>query len=96
MEPDLVEVFAKALRAAEASGVSEIGIDQLLEALDSRGPAGDGPPGRSEEPFRPVPKREMVFSAGAREVLASIELQRDRAMDSLRNALLEAKNRGLK
>ncbi len=90
----LIEIFARALTVAEAAGVAEIGIDQLLAALSPMSTEA-GSPGSSGEHFHPVPRREMVFSTGAKEVLNAIRSHEGLTVDIFRTALLEAKLRGL-
>lgn len=90
--PPNMPVLVIALLLAHAEGANEIGIDHLLAALDA--PASREPKPPIGGPFVPAPCCELPLSEGARSVMCSVGDAGSASVDSLRSALLRAKQRG--
>src|SRR5271157_4078256 len=69
--PAATVVFARALILAQSRGASEIGVDDLLVALD-RDAASDEANVPRTEPFSPVPKLDMPLSRRAASAIAPL------------------------
>lgn len=89
----VMELMARALTLSAAQGVPEIGVDQLLTALEPPSPKPDLGELSTLHP-QPVPKLEMNFSV---EALAAIDAAGGLpglSSERLRSALLAVKRSG--
>ena len=87
--PVAMVVFARALILAQSRGASEIGVDDLLVALDYNA-ASDDATGPRVEPLSPVPKLDMPLSKRAASAIAPLGEIFSIPLTALRSALLTA------
>jgi hypothetical protein len=88
--PPGVLILIKAGLLARSSGAAEIGIDELLSAINIQSPLS-GPTASSEGPFIPVPKYDILLSSAAAKAIASAGNLETLSSEQLRNALLNAR-----
>ena len=86
-------VLFTALSLAHAQEATEIGVDHLLAGLDAD--LHEPEPG-VEGPFVPVPRVELPLCAGVRSVISSLGDIESASIDTLRRALLRAKEDGIR
>ena len=89
----IMPVLITALLLAHAQEATEIGVDHLLAALDADLHEPEPP---AEGPFVPVPRVELPLSAGVRSVMSSLGDIKGVSIDTLRKALLRAKEDGIR
>jgi hypothetical protein len=88
LEPaGVMELMARALTLSAAQGVPEIGVDQLLTALEIPSPKPDLGEVSTLHP-EPVPKLEMNFSVGALAAIDAAGGLHGLSSERLRSALL--------
>ena len=87
-------VLLTSLSLAQAQEATEIGVDHLLAALDA-GPSR-GPEPSAGGAFVPTPRVELPLSAGVRSVMSSLGDFESTSVDTLRGALLRAKEDGIR
>ena len=91
--PPIMHVLITALLLAHAQEATEIGVDHILAALDAD---LQEPEPRAEGLFVPVPRVDLPLSAGVRSVMSSLGDIESASLDTLRRALLRAKEDGIR
>ena len=93
MLPEISAMFVKAVASAREAGATEVGVDDLINALTPdptrSQSSNEAPPGG----LAPAPHYDVRFSSAAAAALASAGDLHSLTVDQLMAALLRVKNR---
>ena len=90
--PPVWDTLLRAALLARQSGASEIGLDELLAALEPESTPSESVQPESDQTFHPIPHQDFLFSSAAAKAVESAGDLQTMPVERLRTAVLAAKH----